>query len=283
MPIKVTCSCGQALNVPDNLAGKTGKCPKCQSALKIPAANPTPANKGPAPSAKPAAPGAKPVATAPAAVAAQDSVFDEIGLTKKTGPMCPKCGGAVKPNTALCTSCGFNFQTGEQLVGVNTQTTGPEFKNMHLQEAAEFMRRDQQTGERHAKSGMPWWMLAALLLGALCVGVEGVVIVDGTINEPAPANTFLGRVQRQKIAVSAGITFAMVGALITTFAHMSIVAFAFGKSAGRGFGCLFVPFFALVYGIRTWADNKAALMATVWGALLIGGGLGMAFWAGWIK
>ena len=30
MPIKFKCSCGQVLSVPDKMAGKQGKCPKCK-------------------------------------------------------------------------------------------------------------------------------------------------------------------------------------------------------------------------------------------------------------
>ena len=49
--------------------------------------------------------------------AEMDQLFDDIGLKKQTGPMCPKCGGSISPTAALCTHCGFNLQTGEQAVG----------------------------------------------------------------------------------------------------------------------------------------------------------------------
>jgi hypothetical protein len=42
MPLSVTCSCGQKLKAPENLAGKAVKCPKCKQPLKIPAAAPAP-------------------------------------------------------------------------------------------------------------------------------------------------------------------------------------------------------------------------------------------------
>src|SRR5262245_39237664 len=42
MPISIKCpnaACRQPLKVKDEMAGKAGRCPKCQTALRIPAAN----------------------------------------------------------------------------------------------------------------------------------------------------------------------------------------------------------------------------------------------------
>ncbi len=36
MPIRIQCQCGHSLQVPDQLAGKSGKCPKCSNVIKIP-------------------------------------------------------------------------------------------------------------------------------------------------------------------------------------------------------------------------------------------------------
>ncbi len=59
-----------------------------------------------------------------------------------------------------------------------------------------------------------------------------VIIVDATMNEPAEESTFLGKLQREKFGVVAGVTFAAVGSVIAFFAHMSIVIFAFSKTVG---------------------------------------------------
>ncbi len=40
MPIEFTCDCGKALKVPDEHAGKRGKCPACKNPVQIPAAPP---------------------------------------------------------------------------------------------------------------------------------------------------------------------------------------------------------------------------------------------------
>ncbi len=299
MPIKLKCSCGQSLTVPDSLAGKTGKCPKCQAAIRIPAATAAapattssgaaaakPAAAKPAAAKQPAAPAkaavaktaAAPAAPAPAIVS--DDVFDEIGLKKKTGPTCPKCATPIVRNAAICTSCGLNFQTGEQLAGFNAQAEVEEFKNAFLKEAATNMSRDNLAEERHAKAGLPWWMLVSVLLGALCIGAAGVVLVDATFNEPAPVDTFLGKVQRQKFGVIAGVTFTMVGTLIALFADLSIVVFAFGKSTGKGIASLLVPPYSFIYGCGTWADNKTGIYGLIMGGLLIGGGLWLTNYSG---
>jgi ribosomal protein L40E len=273
MPIQVKCNCGQALNVPDNLAGKTGKCPKCQSPIKIPA----PAGAQAAKPAKPGEAAAKPApqkvaAAAAPATAGMDDLFDQIGLKKQTGPICPKCSAPVTRTATLCTKCGYNLQTGEQAVGVNFTTETPEFQNEFLREAASNMQRDVVSEERHSKAGLPWWMLASVLIGALCIAAAGVVIVDATFNEPAPANTFLGKVQRQGFGVIIGATLAIVGLSIASFAHLSIVSFAFGRSVGKGFAALLVPFYAFIYACKTWADNKTGIMGLVIGAILAGVG-----------
>lgn len=313
MPIKLKCSCGQVLTVSDAMAGKTGKCPKCQKAIKIPvpagakpasdaadksaaakpaaskpvAAQPAAAKAtaGKPAAGKPAAakPVAQPVARAAAAKPAQvDELFDEIGLKKKTGPTCPKCGGAISPAATLCTHCGFNLQTGEQAVGFQARSQRDEFTNPYLQEAANFMQADDVTAERHAKAGMPWWMLASFLLGAICIGAAGVVIVDGTMNEPAPVGTFLGTVQRQRFGVVAGVTFQAVGTLIGNFANLSIIIFAFRQSVGKGFAVMLIPLYSLIYGCMTWADNKSGVIGLIVGIVLACAGAALTASAGGI-
>ncbi|MCC6508562.1 MAG: hypothetical protein IT423_05620 [Pirellulaceae bacterium] len=304
--------------MPDSLAGKTGKCPKCQAALKIPAADGAPAKAASSSAsagaaAQPSAagqthaaakPATKPVAqsagkatpaaaataaaaapiarTAPAArvataatsAAAVDDLFDEIGLKKKTCPTCPKCGGAIQKTAALCVHCGFHLETGEQAKGYQLQAELDEFKNPFLQEAADNMHREDVSEERHAKSGTPWWMLVSFLLGSLCIGIAGIIIVDATMNEPEPEGTLLGNLQREKFGVVAGVTFGAVGSMIAFFAHTSIAIFGFSKGAGTGFATLLVPFYAFYFGIKTWADNKSGIYGLIIGGVV--GGFG--FW-----
>lgn len=63
MPIQITCPCGTLLRIPDNVAGRNVKCPKCNAIVAVPA---TPVTSPPAPP-KPAPPtvAAAPVKPAP--------------------------------------------------------------------------------------------------------------------------------------------------------------------------------------------------------------------------
>jgi hypothetical protein len=304
MPIKLKCSCGQVLSVPDNLAGKTGKCPKCQKSIQIPnsaAANATappvpaavakagPAKTAPAPASANKATVAKAKSAAPVQVAAEqpmnklDSLLDEAGLTKKTGPICPKCGANIRPGTVLCTGCGLNFESGETATGFEAVLAAMEFKNEFLQEAAYNMSRDDVMEERREKSGLPWWMLMSYLIGAMTLCAAGVVIVDGNFNEPAAAGTFLGNVQRLPVFVTLGVTAMITGSCISSFAHLSIVVFGFKQSIGKGFLCLFIPFFTLIYGIIHWADNKQAIKAIIIAMVTVSAGMAMIGYGGFDK
>ena len=139
MPIKFKCSCGQVLSVSSKLAGKTGKCPKCSKALKIPA-----------PKAGAAKAKAKPAAAKPAAASAGvglggalDDLLEDAGLTEKKGPSCPQCMASIKPGTVICTKCGFNFETGEKMVEHEAASARAEFDNLYLQEASDNMKREK--------------------------------------------------------------------------------------------------------------------------------------------
>src|SRR5262245_43635305 len=61
MPIEMSCACGRALTLRDELAGKTIRCPQCQAELTVPAAPPPPAPE-PVPDVLPAAAAADPMA-----------------------------------------------------------------------------------------------------------------------------------------------------------------------------------------------------------------------------
>ena len=317
MPIKLKCSCGQVLSVPENMAGKSGKCPKCQKPIQIPnlaAKQPSPQAAQVTPQASAQAAGQRPPAQGPAAakvaatkaapqavksaptavkssaaaapvVAApqpnkMENLFEEAGLKRKTGPVCPKCGADIRPGTVMCVGCGLNFESGEQVLGFNFTVQGPEFKNEFLQEAATNMSRDVLMDVRRDKSGIPWWMIMSYLIGAITLSAAGIIIVDGRFNEPAAVGTFLGNLQRLPIFVVLGMTLIVTGQCIHIFAHLSIVIFAFTQNLGMGFGCLLVPFFSYVYGIMHWADNKAAVKAIVTALITVGAGVGLVIAGG---
>lgn len=101
MPIQVVCTCGKVLKVPDNLAGKRGKCPRCGAVMRIPGGADSGAPAAP-PSASTETPTALPTA-APVAAAAPAAIpvaklidVDAVRRTKAASSAGPaKIGPAV--------------------------------------------------------------------------------------------------------------------------------------------------------------------------------------------
>lgn len=93
MPVKVRCSgCEKVLNAPDKLRGKTVKCPKCQSPIKIPA---------PQKKKEPAEP--DPFG---------DDFLADLDLTHaedRSQSICPRCGAPVTDDDIDCPACGASL------------------------------------------------------------------------------------------------------------------------------------------------------------------------------
>ncbi len=93
MPIPITCDhCGKSMQVPERMAGRTGKCPGCGHLVKIPAAPPA---AGPAPGPARAAVQA-PVGRAEGPAACREHKGKPVG----------KCGGCGQP---ICLECRKAF------------------------------------------------------------------------------------------------------------------------------------------------------------------------------
>ena len=86
MPIRLQCTCGKALAVKDEFAGKTVKCPGCQAGIRVPTAAPGATKARPAQTA-----GTQPDASKAPASAANfgglNDLFDEEGIQQHTGPL----------------------------------------------------------------------------------------------------------------------------------------------------------------------------------------------------
>ncbi len=84
MAIPVTCeACGKSLKVPDKLAGKKAKCPKCQEVIRIP--------------------GERKSGRIPSAAAGND---------------CPSCGRSLGAGDVFCVGCGYDLRTGKKVPGL---------------------------------------------------------------------------------------------------------------------------------------------------------------------
>jgi hypothetical protein len=274
MPIAVQCSCGQRLNVPDNLAGKQGKCPKCQQLLKIPLAN------------APAAPASSPKASrAPAPMQAQApdpglaSLLEEAGVGKKSGPTCPRCETPIARGAVLCTKCGLNFSTGEQMRGHEANSAGG-FGNLYLDEAVENMKRDDKMSEVHHKVGMPWYVMAMLFVMVLVGGAGAVIITDSQLMGQQPPDTFIGWIQQYSLSMLLGVVVGISAIMLNLSAVVVVLIHAFSNSAAQGLMVMFLPFYIFVYQVMNWEELKgsfislclASVLGSVAGAL-IGSGM----------
>ncbi len=244
MPIHVTCQCGQSLNVSDTMAGKSGKCPKCQQMVKIPAAS-----SAPAATAKPAGtpkPGKTASGNPQPTASTMADLLDTAGLVQKTGTFCPNCDQPSKPGAVICTHCGFNFTEGTKVEG-HKSNQKKQLGNKNLNEAVESMKREATTQSRMQATGTPWWMMFATL-AALLMFVSGALIkMDASQTGEVSTMEWMARIQKANwlpvIAGAAGSGFL----LIAVFSYISFIFTAFFESRKQGILCLFAPLYIIYY------------------------------------
>ena len=285
MPIKVSCQCGSNLNVPDAAAGKNVKCPKCQKVLAVPAGQPkSDAGSKTAQNAKsaagtkpPTSPGgvgnAKPAAAAKAPDALAN-LFESAGLTKREGTFCPSCDRSLPPGTAICVGCGFNLETGAKLDGFALESK--EFGDKRLVEAAEMMKREAETEKRLLSSGMPWWMMFAMILGVLFMMTAILLKMDAKTSGQSSSIAPIAKLQRASYL--AVISFSVGGgaALVALFSFLAIGLGAFKESVKQGLLCLLVPPYALYYMFSRMRERKLSYVVMIFciAAVLAGACLG---------
>lgn len=198
------------------MAGKTAKCPKCNSTISIPsvpqstaleskrnpggnattkpstvppgkassAGKPSSATKAAA-SSKPAAvafPSTSKAASPKAATGALDQLFADAGLDKQPARICPSCKAELSPDATLCVSCGLNLGTGEQLSGFKVAGEVediPKFNDYRLNRAAKSLQKEQADELELRFVGAPWWVSLAVVLGLITITVFGVIYVEG--------------------------------------------------------------------------------------------------------
>lgn len=269
MPIRVTCSCGQSLSVPDAMAGRSGKCPKCSEIIRIPAAaSPkepsskavTATGKGAAPPPKPAKPplgqqvGAATGSgsTKPAATGALDQLFMDAGLDKKKGPECPSCKAPIVQGAMICVACGFNLATGQKLKGVAIESPKDpaQFANRQLNDAHRSLKKETDADEAAKYTGAPWWVSLAVVLGLMTVIAFGVIMVEGRgpeenedgVSLRAPVSTIRGKIQRLPIPNALLVIGSMVSSMVVVMAWIATLATAFRDKIGQGILCLIPPY-----------------------------------------
>lgn len=240
MPLRVTCQCGVALNVPETMAGKGVKCPKCQSVIAVG----TPAKTAPA--TKPAT--SKPAAKASASNASQDAMaklLDSAGLKKREGIFCPSCDRSLPPGTAICVGCGYNLEAGSKIEGFEVEVK--EFGNKRLVEAAEMMAREVETENRLLKAGMPWWTMAAIILAVMFMMTAILLKMDVKTSGNVSSVPIIAKLQSANYGPVIAFSAGGGACLIALFALFAIQATAYKESIKEGLLCSLTILYSFYY------------------------------------
>jgi hypothetical protein len=258
MPILAKCTCGKAVNVRDDLAGKAVKCPGCGNPIKVVA------SQGGQASAKAtqAAPQQR-VAVPAAPKAALDDLFSEEGFDRHVAQVCPVCRVEMQAGAVLCTKCGYNKQTGERLESHKTAGVDISHGEVFLQKAGKDMDVETAMQAKMANAGMPWWVLALILffiVSAVSIAVVAINVarrVDGEGSFNAMA-TFLvlGFGAVQTVALGA---------------YLVILVKAFKQSIKEGLLTMFVPLYILYFVFKNFKDTWRPFAAYILLSCIAGG------------
>jgi hypothetical protein len=268
MPLRVSCQCGVALNLPETMAGKGVKCPKCQRVIAVPAATSTASAK-----ATPAkAPASKPTQTpkAPASEDAMSKLLDSAGLKKREGTFCPSCDRSLPPGTAICVGCGFNLQEGNKIEGFEVEVK--EFGNKRLVEAAEMMAREADTEKRLLKAGMPWWMMFAIILGVLFMMTAILLKMDVKTSGNVSSVPLIAKLQSADYGPVIAFSAGGAACLVALFSLWAIQGTAYKESMKEGLLCTLTFFYSFYYMFSRMKERKlGSTVAIFWIAAILAG------------
>ena len=133
MAIEFVCpSCGRALKLRDEAAGKRGRCPHCKAVITVPENAvseddlieivPTqPSGPPKPPPLPPKSPEPEPEAP-PSIEPSADEPVEPVKVpdvppepAKPEGKVCPGCGSPLAEGAVICVKCGLNLKTGKKL------------------------------------------------------------------------------------------------------------------------------------------------------------------------
>jgi hypothetical protein len=252
MPLRVSCQCGVALNVPETMAGKGVMCPKCQRVIAVPASastNPPKTQPAKSPAAK------APAASAPAGGQdAMSKLLDSAGLKKREGTFCPSCDRSLPPGTAICVGCGYSLEAGSKIEGFAVETK--EFGNIRLVEAAEMMAREADTEKRLLKAGMPWWMMFAIILGVLFMMTAILLKMDVKTSGNVSSVPVIAKLQSADFGPVIAFSAGGAACLVALFSLWAIQGSAYKESMKQGLLCTFTIVYSFYYMFSRMKERK---------------------------
>jgi hypothetical protein len=240
------------LNVPETMAGKGVKCPKCQSVIAVPASastNPPKTQPAKSPAAK------APAASAPAGGQdAMSKLLDSAGLKKREGTFCPSCDRSLPPGTAICVGCGYSLEAGSKIEGFAVETK--EFGNIRLVEAAEMMAREADTEKRLLKAGMPWWMMFAIILGVLFMMTAILLKMDVKTSGNVSSVPVIAKLQSADFGPVIAFSAGGAACLVALFSLWAIQGSAYKESMKQGLLCTFTIVYSFYYMFSRMKERK---------------------------
>ncbi len=239
MPIKVQCgSCGAGFKAKDELAGRRVKCPKCAQPIVI---------GKPAPKPQAVGAGYNPLL----------DLLDEQQVKRVShGPLCENCGADFPPGAVICVECGYNHETGQQLVTDADEDDSEYASHATMTDAERILAKAEKDIEdmpvagddQDFGDGSESYLIAivAFVLGALAIGI-GVTVV-------------FSMEQLASVVSSAGISFvASILLYIAMAAWITIVAFK--VNSVHGVVCIATGFlWCIVFGFM---QGKTMILPTV--------------------
>lgn len=111
MALRIRCSCGKTLAVPDSLIGRKVACPGCKKTYR--ATPPTPEQKSEI-ELPPIDPASSP---------SELNLLEGIELMPRIGPTCPRCKKPQPPEARICVTCGIDLLTGKSVL--DKSSSGP--------------------------------------------------------------------------------------------------------------------------------------------------------------
>lgn len=270
MPLRVNCQCGVALNVPDTMAGKQVKCPKCQKVIPVAASNAQVPNSAAAKPATPKSTTPPKASTSPGGQDVMSVLLDSAGLKKREGTFCPACDRPLPTGSAICVGCGYNLQAGSKIEGFEVETK--EFGNKRLAEAADMMAREVETEKRLLKAGMPWWMMLAIILGVLFM--MSAILLKMDVNTSGKVSSVPILAKFQSASLGPVIAFSVGGAacLVGLFALFAIQATAFKESIQQGLLCTLTVVYVFYYMFSRMKSRKlGSTVAIFWISAILAG------------
>lgn len=258
MAIPIKCQCGKALKVPDTAAGRVVKCPACSQNIKVPVVPGGAAKSAPAPAAAPADPESS----------SMNELFDEEGFSAHVAAVCPACRHEMAAGQVLCTKCGYNTQTGEQLESHKTAGVDIDHGTLALEKAELDMVKDKQMQDKLLKgSGLPWWGLALVLF---LIG-SGLTIAVLTVNASRRVEESIEFNPMGLFLLLAGVAFGLVAA----GAYLMLIVHGF-KSSNKEGALLFIPPYAFYYVYLNAKETWKLLAVTLLTGGIAGGLLAAA-------